>query len=54
MMKLPAAGGAPPSMQQGTKAIWLISHGKPISVNAWAQQFQSRPVPMGYDAWMNC
>ena len=54
MMKLPASGGAPPSMQQGTKAIWLISRGKPISVNAWAQQFQSRPIPMGYDSWMNC
>lgn len=54
MMKMPSAPGQPPSLQQGTRAIWLISHGKAISVNAWATQLQSRPVPMGYDAWMNC
>ncbi|HEY0281861.1 MAG TPA: hypothetical protein VGC27_04470 [Rhizomicrobium sp.] len=53
-IKIPSAAGQPPSLQQGTKAIWLISRGKPMSVNAWAQQFQSRTVPMGYDAWMNC
>ena len=54
MMKMPAGGGQPPSLQQGTRAIWLISRGKAMPVNAWATSLQSRPVPMGYAAWMNC
>ena len=54
MMKMPAAAGQPPSLQQGTRAIWLISRGKAMPVNAWATSLQSRPVPMAYDTWMNC
>jgi hypothetical protein len=55
MMKMPAGGGQPPSLQQGTRAIWLIVRGKATSVNAWATQLQSRPVPIGYSStWMNC
>jgi hypothetical protein len=54
MMKMPSAVGQPPSLQQGTRAIWLITRGKATSVNAWATSLQSRPVPMGYATWMNC
>jgi hypothetical protein len=54
MMKMPAAAGQPASLQQGTKAIWLFSHGKVSPVNAWATQFLSRPAPMGNATWMNC
>jgi hypothetical protein len=54
MTKLPQAAGQPASLQQGTRAIWLFSHGKFMPVNAWASQFQNHPAPMGKDAWMNC
>jgi hypothetical protein len=55
MMKMPAGGGQSPLLHQGTRAIWLIDRGKATSVNAWATQLQSRPVPIGYNsAWMNC
>jgi hypothetical protein len=54
MTKLPPAAGQPASAQQGTRTIWLFSHGKITPVNAWASQFQNRPVPMGNGAWMNC
>jgi hypothetical protein len=54
MMKMPAAAGQPASLQQGTKAIWLFSHGKVSPVNAWATQFLNRPAPMGNATWMNC
>ena len=55
MMKMPSVAGQPPSMQSGnTRAIWLISRGTTMPVNAWATQLQNRTVPLGYDAWMNC
>ena len=54
MMKMPSAVGQPPSLQQGTRAIWLFSHGTFTPVNAWASQFQNRRAPLGNAAWMNC
>lgn len=36
------------------RAVWVISHGKPMPLNAWATAIQNRTVPLGYTAWLNC
>ena len=55
MMKIPSGKDQPPTVGAAdSRAVWVISHGKPVPLNAWATTLQSRPVPMGYAAWMNC
>ncbi|MDE2110946.1 MAG: hypothetical protein KGJ79_07375 [Alphaproteobacteria bacterium] len=42
----------PPEKNQA--AVWVIDHGKATPLSTWATSLQNRPVPLGYDAWMNC
>lgn len=42
----------PPEKNQA--AVWIIDHGKATPLSTWATSLQSRPVPLGYDSWMNC
>jgi len=50
-----APGPGPKSMPQtNVSAIWIVSRGKASPLSAWAQAFQNRPVPLGYDASNNC
>jgi hypothetical protein len=40
--------------RQNVPGIWVIDHGKPTPVSAWANALQNRPIPLGYDASKNC
>lgn len=55
MMKMPVAKDQPPTNGvANSRAVWVISHGKPMPLNAWATAIQNRTVPLGYTAWLNC
>ncbi|MDE2500748.1 MAG: hypothetical protein KGL56_11215 [Alphaproteobacteria bacterium] len=49
-------GGPAPKQppEKNQSAVWIIDHGKATPLSTWATSLQSRPVPLGFDAWMNC
>lgn len=49
-------GGPAPKQpaEKNQAAVWIIDHGKATPLSTWATSLQSRPVPLGFDNWMNC
>ena len=53
-LDIPLMKGEDPKTHKPAVALWIISHGAPAPVSAWAKTIQTRTIPLGYTAWMNC
>jgi hypothetical protein len=54
ILDIPTGASAAQAAVRRTPAIWVIDHGKATPISAWAISLQQGPVPMGYEAWLNC